>query len=492
MKTILAMLFAVGLYAQAPLPTFSGSGGGGGTPVVPGGSPGDPQGNIANVFGPANVTSTNATASGSITLTCTSLMQHFVLTLTGNVTATTLDSSCNPSAGTKYALLSFSIIQGAGGPWTFAWPAGFSNAATIQAIATAETYQMFFWDGATARPLVGTNLGPSTCPEQAAPSGNPATGFIYIWCDSTDHQFEVRNSAGTTIKLAAVGGLTVGQAVSGGGANRVVFEDGSQNVATDANLTYANGQLGLPVGTTSTPPYIVNQVAGGANYCGFVGSSGPGGGNRSVDIVCGSALNNMVSYWSMQANVGSKDGSGNYKCWSSASSASSNGCDTFMLRNVANVMGLGANGNDGWYNSAGETRVTTQFDKTSDVTLANIPGLTSTLIAGRKYRFAADLYTTSNTAGGVQVAIGGTATATSIVYDGFTTNAGVITQSRATTLGAAVGAVTTVTAAHIKIEGTIVCNAAGTLTVQFAQNASNGTASSVLVNSTFQVWDWAN
>jgi len=132
-----------------------------------------------------------------------------------------------------------------------------------------------------------------------------------------------------------------------------------------------------------------------------------------------------------------------------------------------------------------QSRVSTQFDKTSDTTLANITGLTATVVAGKIYRFEATLFTSSNIAGGVKATIAGTATATSIRYEGMTTDAGVTTQTRATALGTAVGAVTAVTAGFIKIEGLITVNAAGTLTVQFAQNASNGTASSVLVGSTF-------
>lgn len=132
-----------------------------------------------------------------------------------------------------------------------------------------------------------------------------------------------------------------------------------------------------------------------------------------------------------------------------------------------------------------QTRVSTQFDKTSSTALANVTGLTATLVAGKKYRFEAELYTTSNVAGGVQAAIAGTCTATAIVYEGLTYNAGVITQTRGTALATAVGAVTAVTAAYIHIVGLITVNAAGTLTVQFAQNASSGTASSVLVGSTF-------
>ena len=139
-----------------------------------------------------------------------------------------------------------------------------------------------------------------------------------------------------------------------------------------------------------------------------------------------------------------------------------------------------------WLNWNGEARVSTQFDKTSDTTLANVTGLSINVVAGRTYSFKAVLYTTSNVAGGVKAAIGGTATATAIRYEAVTLdNAIVAAQTRATALGTTVGAVTAVTAAMIVITGTITVNAAGTLTVQFAQNASNATASSVLTGSAF-------
>lgn len=139
-----------------------------------------------------------------------------------------------------------------------------------------------------------------------------------------------------------------------------------------------------------------------------------------------------------------------------------------------------------WLNWDGEKRVSTQFDKTSDTTLANVTGLSITVVAGRTYSFKAVLYTSSNVAGGVKAAIAGTATATAITYEALTFDGAVLlAQTRATALGTTVGAVTAVTAALIVITGTITVNAGGTLTVQFAQNASNGAASSVLVGSVF-------
>ncbi len=132
-------------------------------------------------------------------------------------------------------------------------------------------------------------------------------------------------------------------------------------------------------------------------------------------------------------------------------------------------------------------RCGTQFDKTND-TLANVTDLSVSVVTGKTYAFRAVLFTTSNVAAGVKAAIAGTCTATAINYEGLTIDAAVIAaQSRTTTKGNAVGAVTAVTVAMIRIEGSIVVNAAGTLVVQFAQNVINAAASSVLVGSTFEV-----
>lgn len=131
--------------------------------------------------------------------------------------------------------------------------------------------------------------------------------------------------------------------------------------------------------------------------------------------------------------------------------------------------------------------VTTQFDKTN-TTLADVTGLSTSVIAGRTYNFVATLYVDADATGGYKFAIGGSATATSIVYNinALNNGSGAYTiTSRQTALAGAAGAATG-TGLFVQITGTITVNAAGTLTVQFAQNAANGT-SSVLVGSSFYV-----
>lgn len=131
---------------------------------------------------------------------------------------------------------------------------------------------------------------------------------------------------------------------------------------------------------------------------------------------------------------------------------------------------------------------TSAFSKTSDTTLANITGLTRNVEAGRTYAFRAEIDTTANVAGGVKFAVSGTATATSINYSGVLFDGtAIVANDRATALDTTVCAATTSTVGTCVIKGTIVVNAAGTLTIQFAQNTSNGGASTVLVNQSLQL-----
>lgn len=133
-------------------------------------------------------------------------------------------------------------------------------------------------------------------------------------------------------------------------------------------------------------------------------------------------------------------------------------------------------------------RNSAQFDSTSSTTLANVTGLTRNVEASRTYAFRGSFQTTANVAGGLKMSVSGTATATAISYEGILTSAAtVISQTRATALDTTVCASTTSTAGTCFISGVIQVANAGTLTIQFAQNASNGAASSVLANQFFQL-----
>ena len=133
-------------------------------------------------------------------------------------------------------------------------------------------------------------------------------------------------------------------------------------------------------------------------------------------------------------------------------------------------------------------RCTTQTDATSNTTLADITGLTGiSLVAGATYAYEIRLSGTAGASGGWKVAFNyTTATLTSLQSQSVAFSAAaVVTGTQVTTTTTQTSLIAS-TAAHLAgiIYGTLVVNAAGTLAVQFAQNASNATASSIYVGST--------
>lgn len=136
--------------------------------------------------------------------------------------------------------------------------------------------------------------------------------------------------------------------------------------------------------------------------------------------------------------------------------------------------------------------VSAQVDKANS-TLANVAGLSLTLAAATRYVIRAELRLAyGSSAGGFKVGLAGTATKTSCSVDyseddingslpGMTQLARLDLFS--SSLSGNPDALSS--ASHVTIVGTFVSNAAGTLTVTFAQSATNATVSSVLVGSSF-------
>lgn len=138
---------------------------------------------------------------------------------------------------------------------------------------------------------------------------------------------------------------------------------------------------------------------------------------------------------------------------------------------------------------AGAKLVTAQVDRASSTTLTDITGLSVRLEKGGKYLFQAYLPGVATANGGAKFAVAGDSTLTATSFtatarnmNGATTNAVATT----TTLGNAIGAATAVLT-HAVIEGAIVVNAAGSLKVQIAQNASHSDTTSAYINGYFNV-----
>lgn len=134
-------------------------------------------------------------------------------------------------------------------------------------------------------------------------------------------------------------------------------------------------------------------------------------------------------------------------------------------------------------NYGGTKRLTAQSSASGTTTLAQISDLTfSNLIVGQWYAFNASLMmTSSSTTGGVQLAVNGTATATSVGYQLNITDTvnkayGVTIQGTALGSSATTSGAANATKFNAYIDGVIQVGASGTLGVQFAQSNANGTS----------------
>lgn len=140
------------------------------------------------------------------------------------------------------------------------------------------------------------------------------------------------------------------------------------------------------------------------------------------------------------------------------------------------------------YGESQASIVTAALTKNANVTLGTITGLSATLEAGETYVVKLALPCTAGASGGIKVAL---ATSDTLTLTSSNIGAKVMTASAlavaSTTSGldTAVGA--TSAAVLVEVNAVLVVNAAGTLIVQAAQNASNGTDTVVLVNGSMTV-----
>ncbi len=145
---------------------------------------------------------TTVTFSATPTFTRSSQIQQWQITLTGNVTGSTL------SGAQAADIFIFNICQDATGSRTFVPPTGFSQMARISSTASACTKQTFYWDGSNA---IAVTPGVSTDPLVRVPP--IAFASIPICAASTEGAMQSVNDSTTN---------TWGAAITGGGANHVM------------------------------------------------------------------------------------------------------------------------------------------------------------------------------------------------------------------------------------------------------------------------------
>lgn len=286
----------------------------------------------------------------------------------------------------------------------------------------------------------------------------------------------------TTITDGAAGGLVIrgGQGTGTGNGGNIAL------------------QVAIPAASTGTAQ---NALATIGTLSGTNGSVSLGG----VDVLSGaSAASSLqgvdaatgrtdIAGGTLNLNGGQGTGTGvggsvNLQVASAGTTGSSQNALTTRL--TADTVGAVVPSGQWLRQPSSRTRTSAAFNKTTSTALATVTGLSVNVLAGRSYSFEARLFVDADVTGGSKYAINGTATATAIIYHidliCDATSAFVIT-SRQTALAGSVGQAGC-TAGLAIIRGTITVNAAGTLLVEFAQNAASGT-STVLAGSTFTLED---
>jgi hypothetical protein len=146
--------------------------------------------------------------------------------------------------------------------------------------------------------------------------------------------------------------------------------------------------------------------------------------------------------------------------------------------------------------SGGWVRTTTDYAvPTTNIVLANIPGLSVNIVSGNAYLVSGVLFLPAIASGqNFRVAIGGTAGASTVAANA---NWTAVNGANLATLLVNAGTLPALVvnlnnangnASMMLIEGTVVCNSSGTLTLQIAQSASNAIAQTVMAGSNLSVW----
>src|SRR5215472_7626791 len=101
---------------------------------------------LATVGFAFNQAITTVSFSATPTFTTTGQYQVFKMTLTGNVTSSTLDMS----QVTVPSIVTFELSQDGTGGRSFVWPLNVSGGAPPNTAANSVSSQSYFWDGTTA------------------------------------------------------------------------------------------------------------------------------------------------------------------------------------------------------------------------------------------------------------------------------------------------------------------------------------------------------
>ncbi len=364
---------------------------------------------------------------------------------------------------------------------------GVSNAAFGQVALnnnTVGSYNTALGQAALYNNLTGNSnvaVGQAALYVNTTGGGNTAVGVNALNKNTTGSNNTVlgQGVAGTTLATGS-NNILIG---TSGAVDTLASS--TSNFLNIGNVIFATGMTGSlvspagKVGIGTTSPVSPLQV---------VGTSG----TNLITVGIASDNSDTIEILGDNATLASASGKGLVLSAGTVLYLETNGGTNQLVINSNGNVGIGTaspNTNldlgTGFMEWGGESRVASDFTKTSNATLSAITGLSATLVTGKTYAFEILLYTTEG-AGGVQVDLnGGAATATAIVGECLLfDNKGIQAETRIAALNTVLCNSTAPTKGFFQIKGTITVNAGGTFIPEFSQSASSGTSSVVKAGST--------
>jgi hypothetical protein len=151
----------------------------------------------------AVLTPVSYSATPAFTVSASSTPQVFTMTLSGNVTSSTL-ATTSAMAGQQ---IGFILTQDGTGAHTFAWPSNVLGACAIGSTASISTTVTGIFDGANVRAVGCTSNDPATIvalgPTRSA-LPTPPGGNVGCWLDSTANTQECIDPSGSVTRMERV------------------------------------------------------------------------------------------------------------------------------------------------------------------------------------------------------------------------------------------------------------------------------------------------